>query len=104
MISMMNLKTLPHPVKHKINIRHDNQRFEALSLEMEAFLEELESDMIAQYVYSHLEMLRCIAPVLDLIVDGNMILIVEESRILTVDRAGMNRTQITKAMICTVKS
>lgn len=99
----MKIATLNAPIKHERNPQFDNQRFDALAVAMDEFIADLEEECVRMYIYSHLAMLRYIAPVIDLVIADDLILIVESTQILTVERGDMNRTQITKALICAVK-
>lgn len=70
----------------------------------DTLIAEIEEELVCAYIYSNLPLLRYIAPVLDLVIADNLILVIEETRVITVDRTGLSRQAITKALICAVKN
>ena len=100
----MKISTLNSPIIHERKPEYDEQRFEALDNAFDQLIAEIEEELVCAYIYSNLPLLRYIAPVLDIVIADNLILVIEEARVITVDRAGLSRQAITKALICAVKN
>lgn len=99
----MKISTLNVAIKHERKPEHDEQRFEALDRAFDQMIAEIEDELVCAYIYSNLSVLKYIAPVIDIVIADSVILIIEEMRVIPVDRAGLSRQEITKAMICAVK-
>lgn len=100
----MKISTLNSPIIHERKPEHDEERFAALEAAFDQLIAETEEELMCAYIYSNLSLLKYIAPVLDLVIADNLILVIEETRVITVDRAGLSRQAITKALICAVKN
>lgn len=100
----MKISTLNSPIIHERKPEHDEERFAALEAAFDQLIAETEEELMCAYIYSNLSLLKYIAPVLDLVIADNLILVIEETQVITVDRAGLSRQAITKALICAVKN
>lgn len=99
----MKISTLNSPIIHERKPEHDEERFAALEAAFDQLIAETEEELMCAYIYSNLSVLKYIAPVIDIVIADSVILIIEEMRVIPVDRAGLSRQEITKAMICAVK-
>ena len=96
----MKISTLNVPIKHRINISHDEQRLEALSKAMDSFIAEISQELREKYVLSHFDMLRKLSPALkELSMCGEIIILGFEDGIKYLDALDMDKQEITRNLI-----
>lgn len=104
MIIALNRSIKHNPTRNAERIAAQEREIEELACEMDEFMEYLNEQANITYIAKHLPMLREIDDgITDILIEGPAVVIETAGRVIYVDTSGMDRVQITCALIHAVR-
>lgn len=96
----MKIATLNRTIMHKQNPAQDEQRLAAFEESADMFMAEIAQEMREEYIVSHAGLLATLdCRITGIMVCGQLVIIQYVDKVKYADTAGMNRSQITEALI-----